>query len=102
MGALTTDAPRSEETLDPAGDPDRLVRGERFAWRREAAAFIGFLAFTVYATWPLTAEISTRVPSNLIDPLLNVWIFSWAAHAIAHSPLELFHANIFYPDHLTL
>lgn len=35
------------------------------------------------------------------DSQLNAWILAWGSHAIAHQPLELFNANIFYPAHNT-
>ncbi|MEO7271598.1 MAG: hypothetical protein ABI211_06285, partial [Vicinamibacterales bacterium] len=33
-------------------------------------------------TWPLAAHLSTRVPHDLGDPLLNTWILWWNAHAV--------------------
>ena len=33
-------------------------------------------------TWPLAAHLSSRVPHDLGDPLLNTWILWWNAHAV--------------------
>ncbi len=68
----------------------------------DAAAVAGYVALTIYATWPLARFAASRVPQNLADPLENTWIFSWGAHALAHSPMHLFDANMFYPDRYTL
>lgn len=36
------------------------------------------------------------------DALLNTWIIAWVGHALITDPLNLFHANIFYPYPNTL
>ena len=42
-----------------------------------------------------------RLP-DMGDPLLNTWALSWIAHQVPLAPARLFHANIFYPEPLTL
>lgn len=36
------------------------------------------------------------------DPLFSLWRIAWIGHALATSPTELFHGNIFYPHRYTL
>jgi hypothetical protein len=101
MAAVATGSQQSSADIS-VSDSAKSVRVERpRLWVRDVFAFLGFVAFSVYATWPLAGHPATRVPYNLIDPLLNVWIFSWGAHAIVHAPLSFFNANMFFPDHLT-
>lgn len=37
-----------------------------------------------------------------VDPLLNTWIIAWNVHQLQINPLNLFHANIFFPLSNTL
>lgn len=92
-----------EEPEVPVAPDDSFVSRPRgsWEWRVELSVFLGFLLASVYATWPLARHIATRVPFNNIDSLLNAWIFSWAAHAVVHAPLDLFDANIFFPEQLS-
>jgi hypothetical protein len=66
------------------------------------AVFAWLLAAAIYATWPLAADAATRVAGNLGDPLEIAWRFAWAAHAVVHEPLRMFHANMGYPEPYTL
>jgi hypothetical protein len=74
----------------------------RWKLRGDGGAILICLAFAVYATWPVTRHISTRVPQNLIDPLDNTWIFGWVAYALRAAPLHLFDANMFAPQRAAL
>ncbi|GIK36697.1 MAG: hypothetical protein BroJett011_05300 [Chloroflexota bacterium] len=64
---------------------------------------INLIVFTVYTlctlvlTHPLLFNLTTAVPSDIGDPLLNTWILAWDSHALLADPLNLFNANIFYP-----
>jgi hypothetical protein len=40
------------------------------------------MALAVIWTWPLTAHLATRIPHDPGDPILNIWILWWNAHAI--------------------
>jgi hypothetical protein len=40
-----------------------------------------FVVLAVAGTWPLTAHLTSRVPVDLGDPILNTWILWWNAHA---------------------
>lgn len=94
---------RSEPLHEPATPPsEEAGEGRLRRLAPDAVALFGFVLLAVYATWPLARYAASRVPSNLADPLENVWIFSWAAHALAHDPLGVFHANMFFPERFTL
>ncbi len=57
-----------------------------------------FLLLVTLFTWPFVAHLNNGVAGGYIDTLLNSWIISWDSHAILHSPLSLFQANINYPS----
>ena len=40
-----------------------------------------FAALAIVGTWPLAANLTSRVPADLGDPILNTWILWWNAHA---------------------
>jgi len=69
--------------------------------RRGLGALLYFTLLTVALTWPILPHLHHGV-YNTGDPLLNVWILDWGAHALVSQPLELFDANIFFPYPLTL
>src|SRR5215207_1673783 len=50
--------------------------------RRSAWALGAFVALSIAWTWPLAAHLSTRIPHDPGDPLLNIWILWWNAHAV--------------------
>jgi hypothetical protein len=74
-------------------------------WRRpavrECLLFLSFLGLTLVMTWPWITHVRDAA-SDAGDPYLNSWILWWDYHQTFHSPLNLFHANIFYPDRYTL
>ncbi len=49
-------------------------------------------------TYPLVFRMHNSAVSAYGDPLLNTWILAWDHHALIHSPLSLFQANIIYPS----
>lgn len=53
-------------------------------------------------TWPLVSAPGTLSRTDNADTMLNQWILAWVAHALVTNPLELFNANIFYPEPRTL
>jgi hypothetical protein len=53
-------------------------------------------------TWPLVSAPGTLSRTDNADTMLNQWILAWVAHALVTNPLDLFHANIFYPEPRTL
>ena len=73
---------------------------------RTAAA--AYFAGSVIFTWPLALGLSSDVPGDLGDSLLNMWILAWGAEHIprvlagATSWQAFWNANIFHPDPLAL
>jgi hypothetical protein len=68
----------------------RVLRSPAFV-----CALYGLLA--LISTHPLWRHLTTAVPSNIGDPLLNTWILAWDGHALLTDPAHLFDANIFFP-----
>jgi len=64
-----------------------------------ASAAALFALLTIVFTWPVAARITTVVPSDFGDPLLNAWILAWDA---THFGRGWWNANIFYPNPLAL
>jgi hypothetical protein len=54
----------------------------RFLRTQAIAPVLGFTLLAVVLTWPLAASVSSRIPHDLGDPVLNIWILWWNAHAI--------------------
>ena len=80
--------------------------------RREigpAVATAVYSAVAVLFTWPLALGVSSDIPWDLGDSLLNAWILAWDADRLLRffsgdvAALRGFwNANIFYPEPLTL
>ncbi len=68
---------------------------------RDFLIILAFLALTIVMTWPWILHLRTATPGPG-DPYLISWILWWDYHQTFHSPLNLFHANIFYPYRYTL
>jgi hypothetical protein len=68
--------------------------------RLVVAAF--FLVVTAVFTYPLGPRMGTAALDLGPDTRLFLWTFGWDAHALAHDPLDIFDANIFYPERSTL
>lgn len=77
---------------------------DRLSWRRRIAGLAALVAafggLTVIATWPHIRRLDS-VP-DMGDPLFSVWRIAWISHQLPRHPLDLFQANIFYPERLTL
>src|SRR5262245_47936696 len=80
--------------VNPTGRAPLLGEGVR------AALF--FAAATVVLTYPLSLHPATTVIYQGADTLLLLWLMAWDGHALAHAPLSIFDANIFYPFRHTL
>jgi hypothetical protein len=68
----------------------RMLRSPAFI-----CALYGLLA--LISTLPLWRHLTTAVPGDIGDPLLNTWILAWDGHALLTDPAHLFDANIFFP-----
>ena len=64
--------------------------------RLALASLLLFLLLAVAWTWPLAASLSLRIPHDPGDPILNMWILWWNAHAIPFSA-RWWDPPIFYP-----
>ena len=47
-----------------------------------AASLAAFTLLGVAWTWPVAGHLSTRIPHDPGDPILNTWILWWNAHAV--------------------
>jgi hypothetical protein len=49
---------------------------------RPAVVLAGFLLLSIAWTWPVAANLTSRIPHDAGDPVLNIWILWWNAQAI--------------------
>ena len=73
--------------------------------KRRGAGLIVVVALMICATIftrPLLAKGSDHVYKEPYDPMFQAWTLAWDAHAVIHSPSNLFNANIFFPNADTL
>jgi len=68
---------------------------------REVLIFLAFCLFTAALTWPYVTCLRDAVV-DAGDPYLVSWILWWDYHQTFTDPLQLFHANLFYPLRYTL
>ena len=68
---------------------------------RESLVVVVFCIFTALVTWPYVTRLRDVVVDPG-DPYLIAWILWWDYHQTFTDPLNLFHANIFYPLKYTL
>jgi hypothetical protein len=47
-------------------------------------------------------ELANRLPGNLGDAPLVMWILQWGGHGLRHNPIHVFNGNIFWPYPHTL
>jgi len=66
--------------------------------RLAAGALAACLALAVLHTWPLATHPGVLSRHDNADAMLNEWIVAWVAHQAPRAPLQLFDANIFYPE----
>jgi hypothetical protein len=68
---------------------------------RELLVVLAFCLFTALLTWPYVTRLRDAVVDPG-DPYLVSWIMWWDYHQTFRDPLNLFHANTFYPLRYTL
>src|SRR3954468_14231197 len=68
---------------------------------RHAATAVVFACLSVVQLWPLALSPAKVIRWNA-DTLLNAWAMAWVVHQAPRHPLQLFDANIFYPEPRTL
>lgn len=69
----------------------RTVHGPGWLWPP-----LAYLALALLMTWPLAANLGTRLP-GLGDALQQSWILAWNAHILRSDPAAFWQAPIFYP-----
>ncbi len=84
--------PRNPKTL--------AMRPLRF-FLYEALIFCFYLLLTVLLTWPWSLHLGDAIADNG-DSYAFVWSLWWNYYQTIHDPLNLFHANIFFPYRYTL
>jgi hypothetical protein len=83
----TSTGPRARPEV--GSDPGR--------WRRRALIAATFVVATMVMLRPTPHSLTTTVPENIGDPVLNIWALMWGNHALLHQPLAYFDAPIFWP-----
>src|SRR5687767_2813 len=81
--------------------PRALAALARSRVAREAAVLLGFCLLTAVMTWPWAANLEDAV-ADTGDPYMIAWTLWWDYHQTFNDPLNLFHANVFYPYKYTL
>jgi hypothetical protein len=92
---LAVPRPVERETEAPAP-----AAGKRLL--HACAVGAAFTALTVLMAYPLSVSPAHRAVNLGADTRLFVWTLGWDLHALAHQPLAIFDANIFFPNHHTL
>ena len=64
---------------------------------RGLAAVLLFLLFSAVLNRELLPYLSTALPGNAGDPMLNAWILGWVSDAVVSHPDRLWDAPIFHP-----
>ncbi|MDD5748052.1 MAG: glycosyltransferase family 39 protein [Actinomycetota bacterium] len=61
-----------------------------------------FFLISVFLLRPILWKGNKNAPGDPYDPSFHAWTISWDIHALLNNPLNLFNANIFYPNQYTL
>ena len=91
----------SKLSQSPISNPSASLRTGLQSLRSPIILII-YTLLTLILTHPLVFNLTTVVPNDIGDPLLNTWIMAWNSHALLTDPLNLFNANIFAPLSNTL
>lgn len=87
----------------PAGTPEVRARELAPLGLGPSLALLAlFVVLALFHTWPLATAPGTLSRHDNADALLNEWAVAWVAHQAFRHPLQLFDANIFYPEPNTL
>lgn len=74
--------------------------------RRHLALTIGiilfFIVLAVIITRPLITRAAGATVEHVSDPQFQAWTLAWDIRAVLNNPLNLFNANIFFPNQYTL
>jgi hypothetical protein len=93
----------SEKGAEPPGPKTlpRVLRFFNFAVVRDFLILLAFCALTALMTWPWVLHLHNAV-ADPGDPYMIAWSLWWNFHQTFTDPLNLFHANVFYPYKYTL
>lgn len=69
---------------------------------RRLPELVVFVLAAVLHTWPLASAPGTWTRVDNADTALNTWAVAWVGVMSVRAPLDLFNANIFYPEPRTL
>ena len=75
--------------------------GKLGAFLHDLSIVLAFCTFTAALSWPYVNYLRDAV-ADPGDPYLVSWILWWDYHQTCTDPLNLFHANVFYPLRYTL
>lgn len=86
------------ETAPPV--PEEATDPHETAPRR--ALLLLFAVLVVAMTFPQVSRLTTHVPGDYGDALLNIWILRWVAHAAPEGFAAIWDTNAFHPAENTL
>lgn len=72
-----------------------MTRGEDA--RDTLIAMLAFLVLAVAVTWPLATRLSTSLPINSGDSLLNAWTLAWSSDRLGHGLRGFWQMPSYYP-----
>ncbi len=67
------------------------------AWREAALAGLAGILLACLLRRPVLSNLTTGVPEDLGDPLLQAWQLAWGREALLRQPSNPFDANTFWP-----
>ncbi|MDQ6614451.1 MAG: hypothetical protein M3083_06830, partial [Actinomycetota bacterium] len=92
----------SAQTGFPPAAPSAGGPPEHGALRRRLFVTSVFVVATAAMLRRTPGELANRLPGNLGDAPLVMWILRWGGHGLVHNPVHVFNANIFWPYPHTL
>ncbi|MFF3509985.1 hypothetical protein [Streptomyces sp. NPDC002573] len=84
---------------DVAKAPGRMRRVLAHEWTLAAT---GSVLLAVLLTWPTARYLTTTIPQDVYDPLLQAWQLAWGGHALTTDPAAVWDTNAFFPERLSL
>lgn len=80
-----------------AVEAPRWLRVRGWLRREPVLASLFSLVAAIVLTWPTLAGLTTTIPQDTADPLLQAWQVAWTGHALATDPGALWQTNAFFP-----
>ncbi|MBA3488586.1 MAG: hypothetical protein H0T78_03420 [Longispora sp.] len=100
--SISPDAATTAEEPTPPRSSSVHRRIWSFSTHEWTLAALGSVVLAIVMTWPTAVNITTTIPEDIYDPLLEAWQIAWGGHALLTDPTNLWNANAFYPDALSL